>query len=698
MICLTFNFYGIFWLSFAYARSEALPSLQSYSGLLNMPNARVMPDWNFKLHYSNADPFQYFGTAFGLWDRAEIYGQIIRINTLEYWDRDNKGDNNDFNFGGRLILAKEDDYLPQIAIGAHDISGKGLFDARYLVFSKKIWDVDLTFGAGQGAMAGEFISGSSCNVSGSKLFRDTDIFAGIEWEIIPDFALTLEYSSFEWENLFGYVDQNKAQIKEENERLPINCGLKYTLFDHLHLQAGYLHGNTWSGSLSLTFPLVAQGLFSWKKKGPYNSCEKLRWQTYHSSNNEVSRIIANEIKLQGFNSISVSCKTSAIWVEAENILYMSDSRALGHLFDIIDKTAPERIKTVYLNLIHNNQVLQSLKSSRSILRAFMQSNQDRKGLLHFGNLDLYKTDNWVEYQKNDKAGDLVKEKNHLFSYHFTPEFKTIIDDSLGKIKNKAVIRAKVEYSAWSKGKIIGEIELPFLNQFDDFDQSALEDDQSLNINQMEYEKKSDPGLNVLCLNQFVELPEDVNGLLTIGYLDQEFAGLSCEAFRYYNDGKFGMGLQSDMVRKRDKDNPISLNHDENAWYYTAFLNLYAQIWPAEGVEAGLKLGRFLAGDPGARFELRRSYNYFTIGAFFTATDTSCFKSNENRGHHDMGVYFTIPLSIIKTSDSKGQLRYSVTDIIQDTGQTINRPTSLYPVDPFASPAHTRNNIDDMRLY
>lgn len=674
-----------------------MPSLQSYSGLLNMPNARVIPDWNFKIHYGNADPYQYSGAALGLWDKAEIYGQIIRINTFDSWDKENRGDNNDFNFGGRLILAKEDDYLPQVAIGAHDISGKGFFDSRYLVFSKKIRGFDLTLGAGQGAMAGEFVSGNSHNVTTSKLFRDTDIFAGIEWQIIPDFALTLEYSSLDWENLFGYVDQNEVQIKEDKGSLPFNCGLKYTFFDHLQLQAGYLQGNTWSGSLSLTFPLVPQGLFSWKKNGPYNSSEKLRWQAYHSSNNEISRIIANEIKLQGFNSVSVSCKTSSIWVEAENILYMSDSRALGHLFDIVDRTAPERIKTVYLNLIHKNQVLQSLKSSRSILRAFMQSIQDRKGLLHFADLDLYKTDNWVEYQKNDKAGDLVKEKNHLFSYHFIPEFKTIIDDSQQEIKNKAVIRAKAEYSAWSKRKIICEIELPLLNQFDDFDLTSLEDDQSLNINQMEYEEKNEPGLSVLCLNQFAELPNNFNGLLTIGYLEPEFAGLSCETFRYYNDGKFGMGLQGDFVQKRDKDNPVSLN-DDNTWYYTAFVNLYAQILLDKGVEAGLKLGRFLAGDPGARFELRRSYNYFTIGAFFTATDTSCFKSNQNRNDHDMGVYFTIPLSIIKTSDSKGRLRYSVIDMIYDTGQTINRPISLYPLDPFASPAHTRNNIDDMRLY
>ena len=108
------------------------------------------------------------------------------------------------------------------------------------------------------------------------------------------------------------------------------------------------------------------------------------------------------------------------------------------------------------------------------------------------------------------------------------------------------------------------------------------------------------------------------------------------------------------------------------------MNLYWNVFPSLGVDAGLKAGRFLGGDPGVRVDVRRTFKYFSVGFWYSATDTSGFKSPVNRGYQDKGVFFSIPLSIFFDSDLPGKFSYAIAPWTRDPGQTVSRPTSFYP--------------------
>ncbi len=686
---------------------QAQPSLQSYTGLWQMPNARVMPDWSLRLHYGNNNPYRYYGGAVGLWDRLEFHGQFTEVTTIEAFVGEGYGHYKDRSAGVRLVLKKEDAFWPQVAAGFFDATGTALFGSRYLVASKKFGNVDLTLGMGQGVLAGEFVTDTLTapelgegNDRGaafllSKPLRKTRPFAGIEWQLAPELIFTAEYSTLDLGNMFGYRGSGGERYKADNSLHPVNLGLKYRLSDKIVASLAHMRGCTLAGGLSVQFPLEPEGMLAWEKIRPAEAGERLRWQAYRAKNYRLARILADRVREEGFSQVAVSVAEDALWLEAENTLHLSSARALGHIGSVLEPLLPPRIKTLYLNLKQNGQVVQSLRTTRQSFYAFQQSAMDSTGFLQFAKLDLYGDNHWQEYATHLNRSELYSAKDSNFSYALHPRVRTFLNNKKGFFKHKAVLQAQGNYHLWSGGRIAGEIEIPFYNQFGEVDFAPLEKDAARTDLAL-YEKQNEPRISVLAWDQHFSLPFSIQSRFSVGAFESAYAGFGAELFRFFHGGRWGIGLQSEAVRKRDLDDNFALNKEQDRWFNTAFVNLYGQVLPATGLEAGLKVGRFLAGDSGVRFELRRSFKYFTLGAWYTVTDTSEFVSAKNRGTDQKGVYIRVPLSLFYKSDIKGHLRYMVTSFTRDPGQVVRQPSSLYPMDPWGTPDHTRRNLDEMR--
>ncbi|MFZ5769821.1 MAG: YjbH domain-containing protein, partial [Thermodesulfobacteriota bacterium] len=243
--------------------------------------------------------------------------------------------------------------------------------------------------------------------------------------------------------------------------------------------------------------------------------------------------------------------------------------------------------------------------------------------------------------------------------------------------------------------ITSELELTLYNEWGELDFPPLEPEPARTDIAL-YEQDSSPRLSQLAINQFAELPFDILGRLSVGMFESAYAGVGGELFRFFDEGRFGIGLEAEGVRKRDPEDNFDLDNDITRTYDTYFVNLYAQLWPEQGLDAGLKIGRFLAGDFGYRLELRRSFRYFTIGAWYTDTDTSDFTSEQNRGNNEKGVFIRVPLSIFADREIRGTLLYSFSSFLRDPGQSVRQPAYLYPMDPYGSVDNTRRTLEMMR--
>jgi hypothetical protein len=675
-------------------RSKPLASLQSYTGIWDMPNARILPDWNVRAKYGRAEPYRYYGVALGLFDRLEFHGQYTEVSSVIAFPGYDYGYYKDRSAGVRFVVKKEDEFWPQVALGVYDPFGTGLFPSRYLVFSKMLGNMDLTLGLGQFLLGGEPLEDIASESSGesfdtsflfSDLFRQTRVFGGVEYHVSPKLTLSAEYSSLMYEGMFG----------EPEARWPVNLGFKYQPLKHITLQGGYMRGEEWMLGLSADVPLEPEGLLPWKKEASYVSNEKQRWQAYEADNLQLAELLAKELKNDGFYGVEVSVNDKEVWVEFINTKYLSHSKSMGRVAQILDELAPERIQTFYLNLYYNGQVVLCLKTGRAELRAFMETRLDKEGFFQFAALSLYNSEQQAQFFANSEKMETYSTRDIRFDFDVNLKVKTFLNNKAGFFKHKVYLRPRMYLYPWENAAFAAEIEFTLFNQYDEVIFSPLEPEPT-RTDLVTYEQESSPRISMLAYDQHVNLPYNILGRFSVGLFESPYAGIGAEVFRFFAKGRWGVGLETEFVRKRDPEDNFKLSDTITKTFETYFINLYGQVWPSQGVDALLKIGQFLGEDVGFSLELRRSFKYFTIGAWYTKTDTDVFTNEKNREASEKGVYITVPFAIFADHDRRGTLHYEMSSFTRDAGQTVQQPSLLYPMDPYQSVLHTESTLEDMR--
>ena len=116
-----------------------------------------------------------------------------------------------------------------------------------------------------------------------------------------------------------------------------------------------------------------------------------------------------------------------------------------------------------------------------------------------------------------------------------------------------------------------------------------------------------------------------------GFLEVEYAGLDAEFAIPLADGRFLVGLQASMVKKRDPGSFLDLKkYAVKDYYDVEFLNTRLNI-PERNMAIDLKTGRFLGGDFGTRVTVIKYVKGVTLFAWYGITNTSVFHDPSNRG-------------------------------------------------------------------
>ncbi|KRG61137.1 hypothetical protein ABB27_19175, partial [Stenotrophomonas terrae] len=150
----------------------------------------------------------------------------------------------------KLRLLQESRWLPELALGARDIGGTGLFSSEYLVANKRFGPFDASLGLATGYIGnrGDFSNPlkhiddrfenrpnntthtGELNTAG--MFRGpVGVFAGIAYQTPWDpLQIKLEYEGNDY--------RNEPQRNQQRQRHPFNVGAAYALNDNVQFQLG----------------------------------------------------------------------------------------------------------------------------------------------------------------------------------------------------------------------------------------------------------------------------------------------------------------------------------------------------------------------------------------------------------------------------------------------------------------------------
>ena len=109
--------------------------------------------------------------------------------------------------------------------------------------------------------------------------------------------------------------------------------------------------------------------------------------------------------------------------------------------------------------------------------------------------------------------------------------------------------------------------------------------------------------------------------------------------------------------------------------------------------AQVDVGRYLAGDWGATFTLKRRFaNGWEFGGFFTLTDIPFSQFGE--GSFDKGLFLTIPFNWIVPLETRAKYPLLIRPLTRDGGQRLEVSNRLWDVVEGADEPHLRSGWED----
>jgi len=648
-------------LAFAADAPFTSPNNWGATGLMETPTARVLENGKFRVGVGYIDPYLYYYGAVSPLQGLEIDGHITEHlgvpTTGPGWDK--YGNNKDKYVGLKYQFLREGKYWPALALGIMDPQGTRIYGGQYLVASKQIFPFDFTIGLGNGRF-GKVPLPSSNETIKVELFQnprqwwsDAQVFGGVEFHPTPWLSFMVEYNPIKYDK----QTQDPVQKKYFQDPVPskINVGMRYKPFDWAQLDLSYQRGNQFGANLALCFNLDNQLIPIFDM--PYKEQERYR-------TNPLAERISRGLYLSGFRDIGVKISASEIWVEAANVRYFYNMKAMGVLLKVLDQLLPPDIQKINIVLTERGIPMIGFSTLRDDLHAF--------------ETEVFKVPDFLSLSQLQTDVYSMPETKILhrryFDYGIKPEFQTFLNDPSGFFKGRAGAAAWVSLEPWKGANFSVGAEAYAWN---DISSSVPPLPNPVRSDIVAYLEK-DAALSNLMFEQILKTKYEIYGKVAAGLLEIEYAGLDAEMATTLLGGRILAGVGGSLVKKRDPNNPFKLtNNDWDDNYKTAFFNTRVNFQALE-MYVDVKAGRFLAGDKGARVTVTKSFlNGVQLAAWYSFTDTSIFTDQYNNGYHDKGISLSIPLRLFLGRDSRTLYTYSISPWTRDVAQDIGHRTALF---------------------
>ncbi len=688
-------------------------------GLLQTPTARMAEEGEFAFTASHASPYTRYNVAMqpfpwfeGVYRYANVQG--VRYGSIA-GDQNYKDKSIDF----KIRLWEEGRWLPQVAIGAQDIGGTGLFASEYVVANKRFGQFDASLGLATGYLGsnGDFGNpigwidedfkvrprASSDITQAGKfglrylLHGRMGVFGGVAWQTPwQPLLIKVEYDGHD------YDDEVRVGRLEQDSR--INIGLHYTPSPGVRMTLGWERGNellatvAFRGNLKNAprqprwldppkFPLrqelpqadgnsgsptgqaaaqpastVAPIGDTADRAGPLPATDGYPLLAGHTWEQVRADLASNA----GFQLRRVEVNDNELILHGNQVRYVYLSEGLGRAARVLDQVVDPSIEWVTLEYNRQDMPIAQSSVSRSALAAYARRDID---------LDTMARSVELNPPGSSRQGDVVYDRplGNRFSWGVSPGLKEIIGGPDGFILYQLTANATANWMFSRSTWLTGTVSADLLNNFDKFKYDAPSNLPRVRTDIRQYVTTSDVTVPNFQLTSVRALGRDLYGMAYAGLLEEMYGGVGGELLYRPLGQPWALGFDANWVKQREYDQRFSFRDYDVA---TGHATLYYNFGQTRRVHVATSVGRYLAGDWGVTLDVSRVFaNGAIMGAFATKTNVSSAEFGE--GSFDKGIYLSVPMDLLMPRSSRARANLMWHPLVRDGGARLVRRYNLY---------------------
>ena len=649
------------------------------TGIIEMPNARMMKEASLRLGFSSSFPNEYTSLTASPFNWFEATYRYTEIKNRNYGPAAYSGNQSlkDKGFDLKFLLLEEKYSSPAVAIGIRDLAGTGIFSSEYIVGTKGIGNFDLSVGLGWGLLGTEggynnpFENlndnfkerGGSIGEGGSFTFEnwfsgETALFGGFEYKLRKNgLRLKLEYDT-------SNPDEYDT-VKEVKSRF--NVGASFAYSDNLNLAASFERGTNFRVSFQL--------------KGNFleDSLPKPRPKTVQKLNNaQLKRLKADNSIF--YRSLNKSLQDESIYIQAANYeetkvdvaiastRFYSLTRPAGRTARIVSALAPPEVEKINIHAMNGDFEVAKISFDRNELQ------------------EAYKTVGSVNEIRNKSkilsSGEspLIEEADFIptisfpeFEWNMSPGIKHQIGGPEGFYLGQLYWRTDTSIKFRRNLSLYTSFGINLYDTFDGFNNPSQSTIPHVRSDIQEYLSQGKNNIQRMQLEYFGNPKKDLFYRLDFGLMEEMFGGFGGEVLYRPFAEKYSIGLALHKVKQRGFKQRFSFRDYSTT---TGHLGLYYDL--PKGINAQIQIGKYLAGDEGMTLDLSRRFNSgFTLGIFATKTNLSAEEFGE--GSFDKGFYLSIPTQLFYSDFRTGNISFGLHPLTKDGGAILNKHNSLFSI-------------------
>ncbi len=655
-------------------------------GLLKTRSARMAPDSSLTTGISYTDPLQRYSLTFQAAPWLET--------TFSYsgFTLDNGNDTFDRQFDIKVRLWEERLYLPEVAIGLQDFLGTGLFSGEYIVANKRFGPLDLSLGIGWGRLADRAVArnpiadlgdrfanrsgfdgqGGEVNIGQFFQGEDIGIFGGVIYDTpIDGLRVIAEYDSDRNNNVSGLGDN------------PFNLGLVYNVSPGIQLGASYIAME--EIGLTASFTAVTGEWVrdappgdpppSFYVREPMNDADggkdglvaPLQPLLFTPvSRADLPEALSNALRGEGMTLHRMQTGTEAVRIVIGNNRYRSYAKAVGRAVRILSRYAPADIEIFQVAVDQRGIETAEFYFDRTQL----ESSASEVG---YSVAPPSLSFSYITPGSRPVAGDeKVFSEYPDYNYSIGPDLRLSTFDPDNPLRAQLDLELDASVEVMRGLVFTTAIATDIIGNFDG---DRRESDSVLPRVRTEfarYNEETDIGVYRLTGDYFFNPRPNLYGKVTVGLIERMFGGAGFELLWRPPNSRIAWGLEAFYARQRDFDTLFTFQD------YDVFTGHVSMYWdtPYNNWNVAVHAGRYLAGDWGATFEVKRRFpNGWEIGAFATLTDVPFDEFGE--GSFDKGLTLRIPFDWGLPRDTQSAGRITLRPIQRDGGQRLAVPSRLF---------------------